>query len=75
MEVSIKEIKESIVIENQAHPLCKKWSKSASAGKNEVESSKLESNYFEPRCPPSDLTKMQRRRLQRARCKKNQAEA
>jgi hypothetical protein len=73
MEVSIKEIKEPIVIENQAHPLCKKWSKSAPAGKNEVESSKLESKYFEPRWRPSDLTKMQRHKLQRVRCKKKRA--
>ena len=41
------------------NPLCKTWSKIASAGRNEVESSKLESKYFEARWRPSDLTKMQ----------------
>jgi hypothetical protein len=58
------------VIENQARPTVQKVEQSNAASKDKVESSKLESKYFQPRWCPLGLTKTQRCKLQRACCKK-----
>jgi hypothetical protein len=47
------------VIENQARPTVQKVEQINAASKDEVESSKLESKYFQPRWCPLGLTKTQ----------------
>jgi len=47
MKVPVEEIKESIDIENQAQSIMQKVEQSATANKDEAESSKPESMYFQ----------------------------
>ena len=69
MEVSVNEIDEPVVIKSLAQSAMKKVEIGVVAN-DEVESSNLDSKYFQLRWCPLGLTKTQRRKLQRAHCNK-----